>query len=142
MHERGWVLVMAMLSSTGCRSAPVPDAGLALVPGAPPPCAELGACERACDGGSGAACTLAGRDYEFAHGVAADAPRALALYERACRLGYVAGCYNVAVVLERGKGVPRDLARARELYAQVCRAGSSIACEAADRLARAGDGGR
>jgi TPR repeat protein len=118
------------------------DAGLVVV-NTSRPCGDLHSCQAACDHGNGTACTLAGRYYEYADGVAQDLPRAATLYRRACSAGYLPGCYNAAVTLEWGRGVPRDLRAAAALYQRVCAGGSATACNAASRLAGAWpDGGR
>ncbi len=154
------------------QAPPSADAGVVVVPNQLQACANLPACEDACQRGSGAdclsaassysmggdagprdearaatlfstacglgsgpGCNLAGRAYEFGHGVTVDFAKALSDYEQACTLGYQGGCYNVAVCLENGRGAPRDQARAASLYRQVCTAGSQAACAAASRLA-------
>jgi len=129
-------MIAAVLLASACPSSHSPSPSPVFHGTPPDGGGSLASLSPACDRGDGSACMLAGRLYEFAHGVDTDLAKALSLYERSCALGYGPGCYNVAVLLEKSR---QNLGRAAALYQQVCATGSPTACAAAARLA--GDGG-
>jgi TPR repeat protein len=83
---------------------------------------------RACDGGVGAGCSVAGFLLFYGRGVEADPARAVELLERGCAKDDVIACCNLAGALARGRGTPRDQARAIRIAAAACEK-STEGCE-------------
>lgn len=75
---------------------------------------------RACDGGAGHGCSLAGFLLFKGEGVEVDLARGVKLLERGCAKDDVTACCNFADALARGLGTPVDRPRAMRLAAALC----------------------
>lgn len=94
--------------------------GAVVVPNQLQTCANLPACEAACQRGSGADCLSAASSYSTGNGVARDETRAAALFSAACGLRSGPGCNLEGRAHEFGHGVPVDFVKALADYEQAC----------------------
>jgi TPR repeat protein len=85
--------------------------------------------DKACSGGEGDACELAGNLYRDGAYLPRDARRAAAFYERACKAKDAQGCLGMAALLLGGApGVPVDAARAVEAAERGCAEKDAKSC--------------
>jgi TPR repeat protein len=91
--------------------------------------------QRACNLGSGPACSNLGDAFEYGEAVPRDLVRAASLYERACHIGTPVGCANLGHLAEHGEGIVRDVTRARALYHDACVQGDTYGCLHAQLMA-------
>jgi serine/threonine protein kinase/TPR repeat protein len=95
---------------------------------------------RACAGGSWAACEALGKMYREGLGVAKDNSRAADLFEKACDSGYASACDSLGISYQTGQGVPQDYSKAVGMYAKACDGGVPKGCNKLGLLYATGKG--
>src|SRR5437016_142840 len=94
-------------------------------------CADLRACETACNAGDGAACDRLGQLHADGEGTRVDHFKSAAAYSKACEKQQGHACYELARCLdERRIRMPRP-EEAAILYGRGCDYGDFKACDAA-----------
>jgi TPR repeat protein len=94
--------------------------------------------EPQCAAGEGAACYVAGQEWQRKAYQSTSNPRepepvpmrqaALQAFEKGCALGEPLACSALAGELERGKDTATDVVRAAQLYDKACAAGDGLGC--------------
>jgi TPR repeat protein len=84
--------------------------------------------ERACQGGSFAACSKLSGSLLSGTSVEADVQRGLDLAGKACTGGSAAGCVHLAQAHAEGWGLPKDDIQALGLYLEACNMGDAVGC--------------
>lgn len=86
---------------------------------------------KACAGGNGRGCNMAGGMLQQGAGVPSDKPRAREYLSLGCRAGNAAACYNLGFALAIGDGVPADPGASIHAFDSACKRGVPDACTAA-----------
>ena len=102
----------------------------------------IAAASRACDLGSGKACSQLGTSLFLGDGgIAKDMPRGRQMFEKSCKLDFPDGCKNFGVALRDGDAVNKpDLANALQAFDHACELGNMDSCNEAGALYDNGKG--
>jgi uncharacterized protein len=107
-----------------------PSGDYVAVPEGPEHVKALKLFEKACAGGNGRGCNMAGAMLQHGAGVAKNPERSVAFYQRGCDLKDAVACYNYGFVLVLGEEVPRQPERALPALKFSCENPYPAACGA------------
>jgi hypothetical protein len=96
--------------------------------GAPPDRTPFDVYARACAQGWSAGCGSLAVFYLQGDGVAADKPRAAAMWEASCAGGHARSCSNIGLMYKTGDGVIKDEPKALSYLKKACDLGMADAC--------------